>query len=86
MSEIKTWRERVGIGYESCDKFDAMGEEITELRADLAKAERDAARYRLIKEGDYFIVSSSESGFDIDQEDLDQFVDTYIDQAMQGGE
>lgn len=39
MSEIKNWRDRVGAGYESCDQFEALTDEIAELRAALAERE-----------------------------------------------
>jgi len=39
--DIKTWRERVSTGYESCDKHESMQSEVDELRVVLAYSEQE---------------------------------------------
>ena len=91
--DIKAWRDRVGIGYESCDQFEAMTDEITELRAALAEAEKDAARYRWLKKSDWYIGPDEffcdEAGGMVDYDNMNlgtDYLDEEIDQAMQKGE
>ena len=35
--DVKTWQERLYLGYEACDQLEAMEAEITELRAEITR-------------------------------------------------
>lgn len=50
------------------------------LQAECEKLRKDAERYRYIKKGNQWIIAATQTGFQIDGEDLDDLIDREMEQ------
>jgi len=76
----KTSRSSVMVNRKKQSKIGPDMEEYESMQDEFEKLRKDAERYRYIKKGNQWIIAATQTGFQIDGEDLDDLIDSEMEQ------
>lgn len=57
-----------------------MRKEVVSLQSECEELRKDAERYRYIKKGNQWVVAATQTGYQLDGEDLDDLIDSEMEQ------
>lgn len=72
----KTSRSSVMVNRKKQSKIDPDMEECESIQDEFEKLRKDAERYRYIRKGNQWIIAATQTGFQVDGEDLDDLIDS----------